>query len=130
MEFKIDMTKPTLNGHFYPADVLEKAVEQYQSKISQGIAFGTADTPRCGEKGLEEELSNISHKITELSVNEGIIEGDFEFVGNMKTVCEKLYSAKMIELVSNGYGEVDDNGVISNYTIFNFSFTSDSAIQK
>jgi hypothetical protein len=60
------------NGIYYPREVIEKAVAEFQSKINQNIAVGELNpTYIVGEfTHPSTNLDRVSHKITSLSIGE------------------------------------------------------------
>ncbi len=127
MDFKIDMTKETLNGHFYSQEVLEKAIAAYQVHIEKKVSIGTVGIPTLCAPGLKIDLSQVSHMITKLSVEAGIIKGQFKFMGPQMVMAEQLYQNNIITLVPNGYGHIE-NEKVTDYVLHSISFTNNSAI--
>jgi hypothetical protein len=59
------------NGIYYPREVIEKAVENYQSRINQNDALGELSPTRIGEEmHTTIDLDRVSHKITKLYVGD------------------------------------------------------------
>ena len=60
------------NGIYYPREVIEKAVAEFQSKINQNIAVGELNpTYIVGEfTHPSTNLDRVSHKITSISIGE------------------------------------------------------------
>ncbi len=129
MDFEIDMTKVTLNGHFYSSEVLEKAIAAYQVHIEKKVSLGTVGIPDYAEPGLKIDVSQVSHMITKLSVEDGIIKGQFKFMGPQMVMAEQLYQNNIITLVPNGYGHIE-NKKVTDYVLHSISFTNNSAISK
>ena len=128
MDFEINMTNATLNGRFYSHKVLENAVAAYQVHIEKNVSTGTLGIPECTQAGWVTDLAKVSHMITKLSVENGILKGSFNFEGPQMMAAKELYQNKAIELIPTGYGQIENKKVI-NYVLYSISFTHNSAIQ-
>lgn len=98
------------NGHIYPKEVMEKAVDQYRGRIEAGMAWGcvgVAPTPM--------PLKEISHFVTGIEVtDEGLVVDCTTFnTSKGRELADKIREAEGdIKALPNGYGSVGEKGVV------------------
>lgn len=124
--FKAD--EPTMNGHIYPREVLQTAVDDWQKRISENNMWGeTNSNDGCVR------LAKTSHLIVGLA-----LEGD-TLVASAKvlpTKCGQIlaeFDEIGIELVFNpiGRGDIDpDTGIVSNYKLDSINIEAKPATEK
>jgi hypothetical protein len=105
---------PTVNGRIYPKEILQLAVQEYQAKIKERLAFGWL-VP-------SQKLSEVSHLITKLEFDDERqqLVGDFEILPTPqgKLLAEMLADCNAAIKFSpnpSGEGTVDENGTVTEY---------------
>lgn len=95
---------PNKNGRIYPLDALKTAIS------GDGVIYGMLGIP-FGDMRVTEEAS--THHVKNLRMIDGNLVGD---VVVTNPILQRAVASDY-EFVSCGYGDVDENGVVSNYTL-------------
>lgn len=69
-----------LNGRMYTQEALKQMVESYKEKIQNGSAFGELGYPSETFTALD----NVSHKITDISIEDKTLFGTIEILDTPK----------------------------------------------
>lgn len=114
-------------GRVYPREEIEKAVANYQTKIDEGVAYGTL----CVGDDLHPviiEIDKISHKVTSIAINErGEVIAEIEM---LDTSCGQ----QAVSLMSSGLrlspsmiGRPDFDNIVHDVEIFQTTWLPDPA---
>lgn len=124
----LTLDKPNANGRIYPRAVGEAIIEQAKEKIVFGV-LGSTDLNEYQNSEvshLDVSLGNASHTITDLR-----IEGD-HLIGKihlLETVSGRALAMVLSEMDfrPRGMGTIDENGVVSDYTLISIDAVKDGA---
>jgi hypothetical protein len=104
------------NGRIYPVNEIRNAVTQINESIKQdnGV-LGECDHPN----ELQIHLDRVSHKIIEMQVhgNDGVGKIQILPTPSGNIIRTLLESGSKLGVSSRGYGDVADNGEVSNFEI-------------
>ena len=102
---KVD--KPTATGTIYPADVMEKALEEYRQRIERGDAFGGLDpcTPRP-------RLEDVSHRVTDVRLDGSDVKATVEVLDTPNgRILRQLLDCGRDHFTVAGFGKKDGDTV-------------------
>jgi len=71
-----------LNGYMYTEDAIKNAIDDYKKKIDEGQSFGELGYPNSDASVTD--ISRISHKVTEVEMNDKILFGKIEILDTSK----------------------------------------------
>lgn len=98
-----ELDKPNLNGRLYPSDVMENAAKRFSVPAN----------------------NSLKYTVNKLYVKDGQLLGEIEIYDEqmMNEVCVKAN----VGFRPSGVGDVDENGVISNYTLTSIDYVNNPA---
>lgn len=97
--------KKNRNGRVYPREVLQEAVQQYQSNILEGCSWGELDHP----EDLNVNFKRASHLITKLEMTGDDVYGEATIMSeteNGRILKEALRIGGKVGVSSRGAGDV------------------------
>lgn len=106
-----------LNGYMYTEDAIKNAIEDYKKKIDEGQSFGELGYPDTDAS--IPDISRISHKVTEVEMNDKILFGKIEILDTAKGNDLK----KIIDDVvfrPRSLGHVNEDGTVTIEKIISF----------
>lgn len=106
---------PNKNGHIYSTE----CVQSFLGKEVLG---------QIGMVAGEIDLSNVSHKISNLRIEDGFVVGDVTTLNTPqgRLLSDLLESTNMCFRMS-GYGNIDENGNISEFELISVNLVNDGA---
>ena len=110
-----NLGSPNKNGRIYSEDIIKQAISNCDNLKNKRL-FITHKVPQSAEVNLEDVVGLV----------DDLYIKDSNLVANVSYIIED----KMLEYYNirpNGVGNVDENGVVSNYKIISFSLTNDPA---
>jgi hypothetical protein len=112
---------PNKNNRLYSSEVLQSAIE----KVATKEMLGTIGMP----EGPSVDLADVSHTITDLRLEGGFLVGKVKVLKTPKgKLLEELLSQPpSLDFRLAGVGQVDSNGVVSNFTITSVNAVYDGA---
>lgn len=97
----IEAGVPNVNGHIYPAAVLEKLAEIKQ-------VFGT-----IGPSRPQVSLDEISHVIDRMWVEDNRLMAEIEVLKTVSgSILEDMLEREDVEFFPAGYGRIDENDIV------------------
>lgn len=119
--------EPTANNNVYSERAIALAIKQFvEVNIKKDRAFGETVNPQAPYKTVV-NLSNVSHKITDLSYN----PSTKEFVGTARIIADLPNGAKLLACLSRGeavptmLAMADDycpDNTVNDFTILSIGF--------
>jgi hypothetical protein len=106
-----------LNGYMYTEDVIKNAIEDYKKKIDEGQSFGELGYPDSDASITD--ISRISHKVTDIEMNDKTLFGKIEILDTAKGNDLK----KIIDNVvfrPRSVGNVNEDGTVTIEKIISF----------
>ena len=116
LEFPFAADKPTRNGHIYPRETLQKAVEGAQKAIGERRMFGELNSFASFSCRLEQ----ASHLVTALWLEGDTVRADIEVLSTKegKKLAALLEGKVPVSLSPMGYGDRDGKTqIITGYSI-------------
>lgn len=120
----------TENKRMYPKEVWEKEIKRLKTAMTERQVFGEIDHPSDGRTSLQ----RVSHIVTEMRVENGILVGEAEILPTEKgKILETLLkSGCKIGVSSRGFGSVKSNDdgvdvVQEDYRLVTFDFVAEPA---
>lgn len=112
---------PNGNNRTYPMETLEYCVELCKAQT----IFGILGAPSVGYVDLNE----VSHMVRNLRIDEdGYLLGDVEVLQTDKgDILGQLLDEVQIDFRVSGTGDVDENGVVSNFKFLSIDAVYDGA---
>lgn len=88
LTFAIPFNQINANGRVYSKECIEKMIESYNERIKDGSAYGGV----INHDGNYPSISDISHKVTQLSIDDnGDISGELEILPTpMGNIIQKI----------------------------------------
>jgi hypothetical protein len=123
MKVKIlELDKPNKNGRIYPTAVIAKSLESVKYPV-----FGELGFNPYGGVLATIDVSNISHKVENLRIEDGFLVGDVTVLKTPKgLILEQVISNA--EFLPKGTGSIDKDGNISEYSLISVGvFNKDGA---
>lgn len=109
--------EPNLNGRVYNEDCFNGITESYGQ-------IGMSPMELMGKLSLE----SISHKITNIHIEDGWLVGDLSILETPKGILLKtLIENPACGFRPAGFGNIDDKGIVSNYTLTSIDFVLNPA---
>ena len=101
----LDLDKPNLNGRTYPTREVEKTIRQTSVPF-----MGTLGMP----DGDKISLTKVSHAVEELRIEDGALMAKITL---LQTPAGQMLSQLLdeCEFRAAGTGDIDENGVVSNW---------------
>lgn len=116
-----DETSP-YTGRVYPLEEMEKAVAKYQEKIANETAYGTFGTNPKDMAPDVMDITKISHRVTELSINEdGEVLANVEFMDTPQgklAMSLAIDNPELVRLSPSMIGWVRDNSEVYDAELF------------
>ena len=115
LPFPFKAGEPTMNGHIYPREVLQTAIDDWQNRIREKSTWGETNSNHGHAR-----LSHVSHIIVGLALEEDTLVASAKV---LDTKCGQIlaeFDKIGVELVFNpiGRGDIDpDTGIVSNYKL-------------
>lgn len=120
----------TENKRVYPRKVWEKEIHRLNKALAERRVFGELDHPADGRT----QLTRVSHIITNLSIENGLVIGEAEIVDSDrgKTLKALLNAGCKVGVSSRGYGSTVENEqgesvVQEDYRLATFDFVAEPA---
>lgn len=120
----------TENNRVYPAKLWERELSRLGKAMHERQVFGELDHPSDGRTSL----ARVSHIVTNLSVEDGIVIGEAEILDTQrgKDLQALLSSGCKVGVSSRGYGSVKSNEkgediVQEDYRLVTFDFVAEPA---
>ena len=105
---------PNKNGHVYSADCFESALGKE--------FFGTIGMDDFNESV---DLNRVSHRITNLRIEDGFLVGDVEILSTpMGKVLSEIGG---MDYRTAGFADMDSNGIISKYQLISINAVENGA---
>lgn len=119
------------NGHIYKAEAIQNALEEYKKKVDAGEAFGILGDAREPERSFNNDIGEISHMITDVSLDAstGNIFGKIELLDtpNGRIAKEMINAMGEIDVAPSMLVEPNGNGDYDVVQIQSFDFCKESA---
>ena len=119
------------NGHIYKAEAIQDALEEYKKKVDAGEAFGILGDAREPERSFNNDIGEISHMITDVSLDAstGNIFGKIELLDtpNGRIAKEMINAMGEIDVAPSMLVEPNENGDYDVVQIQSFDFCRESA---
>ena len=119
------------NGHIYKAEAIQDALEEYKKKVDAGEAFGILSNAREPERSFNNDIGEISHMITDVSLDAstGNIFGKIELLDtpNGRIAKEMINAMGEIDVAPSMLVEPNENGDYDVVQIQSFDFCKESA---
>lgn len=119
------------NGHIYKAEAMQEAFEAYQKKVDAGEAYGILGDVTHPERSFSDNISNISHKITEIhwDASTGSIFGKVELLDtpNGKIAQEIVNNSGTLDMAPSMLVEPKEDGEYDVVQIRSFDICHESA---
>ena len=123
-EFKIDMSGENMNGRKYDPKGVDEAVKKYAEKPDK---FCTIEHTE-GQAGVI-NLDKVSHKINTIESENGVITGTLQTLSTPQgQILAELLKTGEMRLVTEGVGNLDENGVVQDFQLMNMFFTVTPAV--
>lgn len=120
----------TENKRVYPGKVWEKEIQRLNKALAERRVFGELDHPADGRT----QLTRVSHLITNLRIEGGLVIGEAEIVDSErgKTLKALLNAGCKVGVSSRGYGSTVENEqgesvVQEDYRLATFDFVAEPA---
>lgn len=108
------------NGRIYPKDLVEKAVLKYNENKEQ-IGLGTLEF----QDTLEMDPNNISHKISNVRIEENNVVCDVKLLNTPKgKLVQDLLKDMQLSVATAGTGRVDKDGVVTEFELHHTAIIS------
>jgi len=105
--------RPTINGHIYPRDVLEKAVKDAQRQVEGKTMFGEMNL--AGEKV---RLEKASHLVSSLELKGDEVVAEVKILDTEQgQILQELLKNGPPKLYPMGYGRLNEDMTITGYSI-------------
>jgi hypothetical protein len=119
------------NGHIYKAEAIQDALEEYKKKVDAGEAFGILGDARELERSFNNDIREISHMITDVSLDAstGNIFGKIELLDtpNGRIAKEMINAMGEIDVAPSMLVEPNENSDYDVVQIQSFDFCRESA---
>ena len=119
------------NGHIYKAEAIQNALEEYKKKVDAGEAFGILGDATESEKSFTNDIGEISHMITDVSLDAstGKIFGKIELLDtpNGRIAREMINAMGEIDIAPSMFVEQNENSDYDVVQIQSFDFCRESA---
>jgi hypothetical protein len=122
----------TENRRVYPKPIWEKEIKRLNKALKERRVFGEIDHPSDGQT----KLSRVSHIVTGLSIENGIVVGEAEILPTEagKNLLAIMEANVPVGVSSRGFGSVKSNDknedvVQEDYRLVTFDFVADPADQ-
>lgn len=119
------------NGHIYKAEAIQYALEEYKKKVDAGEAFGILGDAREPERSFNNDIEEISHIITDVSLDAstGNIFGKIELLDtpNGRIAKDMINAMGEIDVAPSMLVEPNENGEYDVVQIQSFDFCKESA---
>jgi hypothetical protein len=119
------------NGHIYKAEAIQDALEEYKKKVDAGEAFGILGDAREPERSFNNDIGEISHMITDVSLDasSGNIFCKIELLDtpNGRIAKELINAMGEIDVAPSMLVEPNENGEYDVVQIQSFDFCKESA---
>lgn len=123
-----DLDVPNLNNRVYSTEVVQEAVERYNEKIKAGTALGHLGMP-SGPDVLNVTLENVSHVVQEIRIEDGKAYAKIRVLDTPLGLAAKqmIEQGVRTDLRTAGSADIDEHGVISNFSISSVNIVNDGA---
>jgi len=110
-----NLGSPNKNGRIYSEDLIKEAILNCDYLKNKRL-FITRNAPQS----VEVDLADVVGVIDDLYIKDNNLIADVSFIVEDKNL-------EYYDIRPNGIGNVDENGVVSNYEFISFSLTNDPA---
>ena len=108
------LDSPNKNGRIYTKECMKKAIADTKKLIEEKRFLGELEQPQY--TGIN--LSNVSHMITDLRIEENKIVADIQVLKTPKGILlQEMMDAKEIEFVQRGLGKIGKDNIVTDYTL-------------
>ena len=105
---------PNKNGRIYTKECMKKAIADTKKLIEEKRFLGELEQPQY----TDINLSNVSHMITDLRIEENKIVADIQVLKTPKGfLLQEMMDAKEIEFVQRGLGKIGKDNIVTDYTL-------------
>ena len=119
------------NGHIYKAEAIQDALEEYKKKVDAGEAFGIIGDAERPTDTFDTNLSEISHRITEINYDEltGKVFGKIQLYDTPRgNIAQKLIDTYgSLDIAPSSFGEIEDGKVVKVSQFNSFDIVKESA---
>lgn len=111
----MELDKPTINGRTYPKTEVAKALVDFQTKIGGRTAIGAFASDI---NGTTIDIAAVSHMITRVEIDGDYLVGDVKTLPTPKgALLDAIIDDPSTKFGVRGFGQVDNNGVVSGFSI-------------
>lgn len=109
------LDSPNRNGRIYTKECMEKAITDTKKLIEEKRFLGEL-LEQSQYTGIN--LSNVSHMVTDLRIEENKIAVDIQVLKTPKGILlQEMMDAKEIEFVQRGLGKIGKDNIVTDYTL-------------
>lgn len=121
-----ELDKPNKNGHIYPTDVMERAIERYKEKNAS--MFGQLGMPAPQIENMTPQLDDVSHIIQDLKIEDGKLIATIETLDTERgCLLMGIMSVTEMDFRTAGQGTVSDDGTITEFELHSINAVMDGA---
>ena len=119
------------NGHIYDPEAMKVAFDEYKKKVDAGEAFGIIGDAERPTDTFDTNLSEISHRITEINYDEltGKVFGKIQLYDTPRgNIAQKLIDTYgSLDIAPSSFGEIEDGKVVKVSQFNSFDIVKESA---
>lgn len=124
MKFTTEIMKvdaPNFNGRIYPRETMEKAIQGFMAKPSR--------LGQIGMDGCQIDMSNASHNVENIQIDEdGHVTATIQILETPAgKIARQLLVQPNTDFRTAGFGNVDKNGVVSDFVLASVNLVEDGA---
>ena len=108
------LDSPNRNGRIYTRECMEKAIEGVKKLIEEKRFLGELEIPH----DTIVDLSNVSHMVTDLRIEESKIVADIQVLKTPKgIILQEKIDANEVEIVQRGLGKIGKDNIVTDYEL-------------